>query len=78
MTAARLAELFRLRASTSAELARLDSQIADELADAGEASPVPEARRPRPREPYLPPPQEVSPIARARAKRVVARIVTTK
>lgn len=74
MNPARLAELFLQLASYSAERARIESAIAAELVGTDEASPAPEARRPRPREPYRPPPQEVSPIARARAKRVVARI----
>lgn len=76
MNALRLAELTRRQAALFEELALVAREIADVLAGREEEAPAPanDTRRPPVREPYTPPPREVAPIARARAKRGLTRI----
>lgn len=73
MNPARLAELLREHAARTADVARLELQMADELDD--KAPPATAARRtPRQRPPFRPEPRDVSPVARAAANRALRRI----
>jgi hypothetical protein len=77
VNAARLAELHRKRAALEAELAEVDEAIANAFDDQGPPPATSPQRRPPVRQPYKPPPREVSPIAHATAGRQLKKMGIT-